>query len=74
MSIKYKGKTITAKDIFITVGFFAFMIILTFVLFRAAFTPIPSITSEEFSKALEENIDDVWNSNLHLLLNNENKT
>ena len=55
MSVKYKGKTITAKDIFITVGFFAFMGILTFVSFKAAFTPIPSITSEEFSKALEEN-------------------
>lgn len=39
MSIKYKGKTVTAKDIFITVGFFAFMGIFTFVSFKQLLLP-----------------------------------
>ncbi len=47
--MKYNGYTLTAKDVLKIFAALSFMGILTFVVMKAAFTPIPSITSEQFA-------------------------
>lgn len=52
--MKYNGYTLTAKDVLKIFAALSFMGILTFVVMKAAFTPIPSITSEQFATILNE--------------------
>ena len=52
--MKYNGYTLTAKDVLKIFAALSFIGILTFVVMKAAFTPIPSITTEQFATILNE--------------------